>query len=144
MTFFSSLRPAGRLIDDIKLVQTVEREELVACLGPNGQTGAVLVKVDEVDVQVLLLHHFFNFQSQIENIRITEIFVWNQCRLLSWWINSRDFAVRINNPLISRNAPDRPMFSVIKTEPTVQTQGVSLHVKIIAILRKYVKLSQCY
>ena len=96
---FSSLRPAGRLIDDIKLVQTVEREELVACLGPNGQTGAVLVKVDEVDVQVLLLHHFFNFQSQIENIRITEIFVWNQCKLLSWWINSRDFAVRINIPL---------------------------------------------
>ena len=52
--------PASRLIDDIKLVQTVEREELVACLGPNGQTGAVLVKVDEVDVEVFLLHHFLS------------------------------------------------------------------------------------
>ena len=50
--------PACRLIDDIKLVHTVERVEFVASLGSDGQTGAVLVEVDEVDVEVFLLHHF--------------------------------------------------------------------------------------
>ena len=50
--------PASRLIDDIKLVHTVERVKFVASLGSNGQTGTVLVKVDEVDVEVFLLHHF--------------------------------------------------------------------------------------
>ena len=50
--------PASRLIDDIELVHTVERVEFVASLGSDGQTGAVLVEVDEVDVEVFLLHHF--------------------------------------------------------------------------------------
>ena len=52
-------QPARRLINDIKLVHTVERVQLVASLGPDGQAGAVLVKVDEVDVKIWLLHHDF-------------------------------------------------------------------------------------
>ena len=53
-------QPASRLIDDIKLVHTVERVQLVASLGSDGQTRAVLVEVDEVDVQIFLLHHFLS------------------------------------------------------------------------------------
>ena len=56
-SFMRSL-PARRLIDDIKLVHTVEGVELVASLGSDGQRGTVLVEVDEVDVEVFLLHHF--------------------------------------------------------------------------------------
>ena len=52
--------PARRLIDDIKLVHTVERVEFVASLGSDGQTRAVLVEVDEVDVEIFLLHHFLS------------------------------------------------------------------------------------
>ena len=52
--------PASRLIDDIKLVHTVERVKFVASLGSDGQRGAVLVEVDEVDIDVFLLHHFMS------------------------------------------------------------------------------------
>lgn len=52
--------PASRLIDDIKLVHAVERVKFVASLGSDGQTGTVLVEVDEVDVEVFLLHHFLS------------------------------------------------------------------------------------
>ena len=56
-------QPARRLINDIKLVHTVERVQLVASLGSDGQTRAVLVEVDEVDVQIFLLHHFLSFYN---------------------------------------------------------------------------------
>ena len=55
--------PAGGLVDQVQLVHAVEGEQFVASLGPGGQAGAVLVEVDEVDVEGWLLHDVKDFCS---------------------------------------------------------------------------------
>ena len=56
--------PAGGLIDQVQLVHAVEWKQFVTSLCPYGQARAVLVEVDEVNVEIWLLHHdFSNDQS---------------------------------------------------------------------------------